>query len=646
MRDITSLVCQVLPAVAVATMVGGSAASLPAQALQPTIRVVREASADNGGRAVEGPNGRTIAVEQKNGLALYDRVTKASTPLVPSGNAAAWSPRGNTIVFARLEERGRETHVWMVPMDSARGTPTGVPRRVSARPGTMPAVSPNGRSVAYVNTDSTGSRVLVAPITGGNERTVLEDRMRLSAPQWTPDGAALYVHRAPLLGQGQPSLLRVPVSGGSPAVVLSPYFLRRAVLTAVGANAIGSLVHGFAPGVEGRQDRTPMILTDASGRSLGTFLLAPFMRPSAWSMASPTRMLVNHWVNGSSIHVLNVSDGSVRLLTDSASFNRAPQYSPDGRQVAYQTLVADRFQIAVVPSAGGARRVFTSQVEPRAMRWSPDGFAIAFVADQEPTLHILDTRSGAVRRLASDVDRYDIPRWRADGRAIRYTRRVQSPGKLTLQVRQVSLDGTDELLQSFGSASPAANWARLAVRVLNDTMVAVLNSGELAVSDLRSGARRTVYRGDVSAGDGLMALVDGSPDGRWLAASITPPGGGESIVLVATDGSGVRQTGSRMACGAVAWWSPTGNSLAMLGYPTCDGEDTRGKLYLLPTDGSEARLASGKDSGFDFGVPEFAPDGRSMVYQAESAWRARLLEVDFASALRTSGIPGNPPARR
>ncbi|HYW30672.1 MAG TPA: hypothetical protein VE869_04125 [Gemmatimonas sp.] len=636
---------RLLSAVSVAVVCSSVSAVLNAQSLQPAIRVVREASTDGGGRAVEGPNGRTIVIEQNKGLVLYDRVTKGTTPLAPAGDAAAWSPRGGSIVFSRQEERGSSAHIWMVPMDSARGTPTGAPRRISARTGTMPAVSPDGRSVAYVNNDSTGFRVLVAPITGGNERTILEDKVRLAAPQWAGDGVSLFVHRAGSSSQSLPSLLRVAAAGGTPSTVLSPYLLRRGVLTAVGANVTGSLVHEFAKGAEVGRDRTQMVLSDVSGRSLGSFLPAPSMRPSAWSMASPTRMLVNHWVGTTSIRMYNVADGSLRSLTDTISINRWPQFSPDGRQVAYQTLVGDRFQIAVVPATGGARRVFATSADPRNMRWSPDGSAIAFMADQEPTLHVLDTRNGALRRLIGEVDRSDSPRWRADGKAIRYVRRVQSAGSLTLQVRQVLLDGRDELLRSFGPVAPVGNLFAVAVRILNDTMVAVRTPGEMAVADLRSDAQRTIFRGDVSMNGGT-AFIDGSPDGRWLAASIDNVGGGERVVLVATDGSGVRQTGSAMACGSIAHWGPKSDVLVLLGYPTCDGGYTRGKLYLLPTDGSEARLITAKDNGYDFMSPDFSPDGRSLVYAADAPWQARLLELDFAGALRASGTSNKAPSRR
>ena len=107
------------------------------------------------------------------------------------------------------------------------------------------------------------------------------------------------------------------------------------------------------------------------------------------------------------IYVLNIADGHVRKLVDTAGPNTNPKWSPDGKQIAYQTANGDPFffyanrYIATIPADGGSPAVLTKDFDEDAnlTDWGPDG--IYFSALQKTAAHFyrLDPKTHTVRRL-------------------------------------------------------------------------------------------------------------------------------------------------------------------------------------------------------------------------------------------------------
>jgi Tol biopolymer transport system component len=69
-------------------------------------------------------------------------------------------------------------------------------------------------------------------------------------------------------------------------------------------------------------------------------------------------------------------------LVSRMSINHAPFFSPDERLIAFAqaTSEPDGSSLVVVPAAGGPERILASGLDIRAIRWSPDGSAIHYVA--------------------------------------------------------------------------------------------------------------------------------------------------------------------------------------------------------------------------------------------------------------------------
>ena len=96
----------------------------------------------------------------------------------------------------------------------------------------------------------------------------------------------------------------------------------------------------------------------------------------------------------SDIFVLGVGNRAIKRLVDTNGPDGNPVWSPDGRQIAYQTSNGRVFffyansYIAVVPAEGGAPRVLTESFDesPGLIEWSPDG--IYFGSAQKTASHL------------------------------------------------------------------------------------------------------------------------------------------------------------------------------------------------------------------------------------------------------------------
>ncbi|MDZ7639057.1 MAG: hypothetical protein U5J83_12555 [Bryobacterales bacterium] len=287
----------------------------------------------------------------------------------------AWSKTGEDLV---VPDR---TGDWEPLSLFALHLPSGTKTRLTSPPSgavgdARPVFSPDGESLAFTRQNpSRVHDIWLIPRPGGAPKRITTDRRQISGLAWSSDGKDLvFVSDR---GGPDPGIWRVAVGGGAPR---------------------------------------PVAVLPAHSRMLAL----------AWRTGriAYTRFLVR-----SSIWRYEITSGKpttptpVRLIA-SGSIEAHPQYSPDGRAIAFMSDRSGYMEIWVCRADGTSPRKLTSlQGEGGAPHWSPDGKWIAFdmrvLGNQG--IFLVGAEGGPVAPLILDPFENGSPSWSADGQWIWFT---------------------------------------------------------------------------------------------------------------------------------------------------------------------------------------------------------------------------------
>jgi TolB protein len=236
----------------------------------------------------------------------------------------------------------------------------------------------------------------------------------------------------------------------------------------------------------------------------------------------------------------------------------APDWSPDGRRIAFASSRTGNADIYVIPAAGGEPALLVGGPSDDGQPdWSPDGTKLAFAStrDGDWDVYVAELASGAVVRVAGAPGRDTWPRWTPDGRAIVFSsERTGGP-----EIWEVELDTgalvrlTDDGDNSCPSYSPDGShlaWTR--------------RWRELVILDLTTKQRRVV-----ESPREVDCAPAWSPDGRYLAVAAKDWG---SVDIYIVSRNGRRRLlltknwnpDGRRSFDAFPTWSPEGGRLAIV----------------------------------------------------------------------------------
>lgn len=390
---------------------------------------------------------------------FYDRTDRRNIRLTNSGASdLTISPAGDAIAYVKTEPGSSEQHVWVLPLDARSGLARGAERRVSAMQGDTPAISSDGKWIAFAADDSAGvgQGVAVAATAGGRERLVVPFlHAGIGSVRWSADAQTLYFAVNPPVScnpdwsclplkdefsQRLGSVHRVAVSGGTPTVVAP-----RAGAGWPGLSTDGSMLVYRDTGSDAR-----VIVSDTAGRQLNAF-------------AMPGRETVEGWMNGSTlllsdrgsvrrVRILSIADGSVRVISDTLDQLVDGVFSPDGRTVSVARC-ADRCELRLIGLDATTRSVIPLPDRyAGGGAWSPDGKWIAYFASATPSnrkAEIVDVATGRVVPLAAVGSSVGTLLWQSDSRALIISTNSGSGAQHRVSFERVDLEGHVQPLRQF-----------------------------------------------------------------------------------------------------------------------------------------------------------------------------------------------------
>ena len=207
-----------------------------------------------------------------------------------------------------------------------------------------PAWSPNGAKIAFVRQDSVGRNIYVMNPDGSGVTRLTEGPQVEFQPTWSPDGSKIAFVRSHVYDDG-----------------ISSYSWTEIWVM----NADGSGETRLTSDL--RASSTPDWSPD--GNKIA------FTRIDCY--ANDVECSGENY----DIWVMNANGGEETKLTTNPSHDRFPSWSPDGKQIAFDGMVAggDNFDVFVMNADGsGVSRLTDTTAEEESPEWSPDGTKIAF----------------------------------------------------------------------------------------------------------------------------------------------------------------------------------------------------------------------------------------------------------------------------
>jgi eukaryotic-like serine/threonine-protein kinase len=555
-------------------------------------------------------------------LAALERLTSSSQETTPAERPAAPARRPTRVLAWGAVALAVAAAVAAVLLTRSREqVRIGALSRLTVDPGLAmdPAISPDGRFVAYTAGPLADSRIYVRQVEGGAPIAIAKDIAGAQRfPFWSPDGTRLLFRSArgievvPALGGA--SRVLVPAEGGA-TLLPGPWspdgrqfaFARTDSLyvspVAGGPPRLlghGGDMHSFSWSPDGRWIAAVRGNRQSVDPTVHWFLgnLAP---SAIWLFATgsdgrePLQVTDDHayhaspvWLpRGRALLFLSDAEGGLDVyrlglagsgrpagpavrLTTGLNAN-AMSLAADGRRLAY-AILADRSNVWALPvSSDSVARI--SQAHPatsgdqtiESFALSPDGRWLAFDSNRNGTSQIYRAplSGGEPEQLTTDSGAHFWARWSPDGREIVY----QSFGKGRRRLFVIPAEGGQPSPLPTGDGDDRApEWAGDGRGVYYLHAYDTPGSEVRLISRDRSGqwgTPRTIARIDALP-------VAASPDGRLIAfattrgLTLTTPAGDSSRILVPVSyrAAAVRPT--------YVSWSADGRTLYYLALDSVD----------------------------------------------------------------------------
>ncbi|MEP7382935.1 MAG: S9 family peptidase [Gemmatimonadota bacterium] len=307
-----------------------------------------------------------------------------------------------------------DSDVWMVSWDGARTI-----RLTSSPEGEgSPQWSPDNRYLSFVSGryESKGGQLWLLDRSGGEAVRLTSFSSGVDDYQWSPDGRRLVV----VSQDPEPG---ADAKDSASAKVPKPIVIDR---------------YQFKRDRDGYLDRrrNHLYLVDVATRAVQQLTTGDFddasprWSPDGTRLAFVSRRGVDpDRENNSDLFVVEARVGAEpRRLTSWAGPDDAPEWSPDGSQIAYlqgSEAILSAYQqdaLAVIPSAGGTPRLLAAALDRDVSRprWSPDGHSLWVLVtdDRAQYLARVALADGAVTRVVDGrrvIGGFDLT---ADGRMV------------------------------------------------------------------------------------------------------------------------------------------------------------------------------------------------------------------------------------
>jgi TolB protein len=225
-------------------------------------------------------------------------------------------------------------------------------------------------------------------------------------------------------------------------------------------------------------------------------------------------------------HVFTMlEDGKHRVqLTEGPHYDRAPEWSPDGRRLAFMRVEKEdehKGKIFIVNADGSGLQFLVDGGEPS---WSPDGTQVVYWAGDPSRLYVINIDGSGNRELPLTALGLGDPHWSPRGNRIAFAGAAtvvppddptQHPNKVT-QVYTVRPDGSQvRRLTDF-------TWACNMAFSPDGKRIAFTMSSDFLSTNVWTMNRDGTDKRQLTSGTGIRAYPHWSPDGKRVVFALDP----------------------------------------------------------------------------------------------------------------------------
>jgi len=420
-----------------------------------------------------------------------------------------------------------------------------------------PAMSPDGKIVAFVSVGGGRRQIWIRMLAGGSPLQITHDEMDHEQPRWAPDSSSL-IYFSPSQAPGEQGTIGEISALGGPARLLT------SAMDGGDVSHDGRRVASF----QVHEGRTVLALTAREG---------------------------------SGVEYLNVASDEHRFC--------CPRWSTDDRWIAFQTWLVDSFLelVYIIPATGGELREVTRAPNLRGFSWLPDSSGIVYSSSSGSTvlyppifnLRTVGRDGRGDRQLTFGDVSYVEPDVHVSGKLVASRIRIQSDvWRFPVTGSPVeNTSGAVRITRQTGQAqTPSVSPDGKELAYLSDS----IGHGNLWVAKTDGSAvRQITFERDPAV---VLGVPVWSPASRQIAF-IRSQNKKTGVWLIRPDGSGLRQI---LSHGFYVCWSADGLWVYYV------IRDQRGyKIQKVPVEGgTPVPVQAG-------GVaPAVSPDGSTLYYTA------------------------------
>jgi len=299
----------------------------------------------------------------------------------------AISPDGRWVAYGVREtnwtDNRYETEIWLA---DTRVAGSGRQLTNATKSSLQPAFSPDGKWIAFISDRSDTRQLYRLSLDGGEAEALTSGTEGVTAFAWAPDGTRI------------------------------AYTMSDAVTAAMKERTekYGEYTHEDRDARMAQLHVLEVRLETSRALTAGAFVIGSFN----WA-PDGTRLAFDHRINSDAgmsgtadISLVDVASGQVTPLVTQAGPDTNPKWSPDGRQIAFESAMAKTFYffengtVAVVPASGGAPEALTTRFDenPSLVAWTSVG--LFFSASQRTWSYLYrlepSSRQVAMHRVRED----------------------------------------------------------------------------------------------------------------------------------------------------------------------------------------------------------------------------------------------------